>query len=286
MRALHTDARVSWLQRVPLLGTHAMCLAVFFVGASARNVLVCILLYYARMLAVTVGYHRYFSHRAFKTGRGFQMCLAIAASSSAERGVLWWASHHRHHHRASDTQDDVHSPLHRGFWWSHFGWLFCARYDQTDFEAIRDFARYPELRFLDRYYMLVPGALAVILYVAGGFSLLIWGFFVSTVLLWHGTFTINSLNHMFGSRRYSTNDGSRNNWLLAILVTCGEGWHNNHHYRPSSANHGRVWWEIDLTYGLLKALAWIGLVWDLREAAPETKLAPLRCSPEKAGSQP
>jgi stearoyl-CoA desaturase (delta-9 desaturase) len=265
-----TEHQISWADHVPLLATHAMCLAAFWTGASARDLLVCAALFYVRMFGVSAGYHRYFSHRAFKTSRAFQLVLAILACSSAQRGVLWWAGHHRHHHRASDQPDDIHSPRHRGFVWAHFGWLLSKRHEETNLRAVRDFARYPELRFLDRHYLLVPGALALVLYLAGGASLLVWGFFISTVLVWHSAFTINSIHHMFGSRRYETSDDSRNNWFLAIFVTCGEGWHNNHHHRPHTASFGRAWWEIDVTYRVLQVLSLTGLVWDLREHRPET----------------
>jgi stearoyl-CoA desaturase (delta-9 desaturase) len=272
--------RIHWLVSIPFLATHAMALSAFFVGFRLRDVLVCLGLYYFRMWAVTAGYHRYFSHRSYKTGRVFQFILAFLGSTCAQKGVLWWAAHHRHHHKESDQPGDVHSPTQRGFWWSHVGWVLSSKYEDTRYELIRDFARYPELRFLNRWHLLPPVLLAVALYLIGGFSMLVWGFFVSTVLLWHGTFTINSLSHVFGRRRYKTTDTSRNNWLLA-LITCGEGWHNNHHYHQNTANQGWFWWELDLTYYVLKALSWIGVVWDLRLPSDAVKYAHLRYSDEE-----
>jgi len=261
---------MNWVGSIPFFAVHAMCLAAFWTGAPLKHVLACIGLYYVRMFGVTAVYHRYFAHRAFKTGRVFQFILALLATTSAQKGILWWAAHHRHHHRESDTENDIHSPVRKGFWWSHVGWILCTKYDATRYESIRDFARYPELVWLNRLHLVPPVVLAVALYFIGGFSLLIWGFFISTTLLWHGTFTINSLSHVFGSRRYKTTDTSRNNLLLA-LITCGEGWHNNHHYYQNTANQGWFWWEVDFSFYVLKALSWVGLVWDLRLPSASVK---------------
>lgn len=237
---------------------------VIALGFSLSGLALAVALYYARMFFVTGAYHRYFSHRSFKTSRPFQLLLAIGASSTVQKGVLWWAACHRHHHKFSDEPEDLHSPRH-GFWWSHLGWILCRDFQATDTEKVRDLARFPELRFLDRFHLLVPVALAAALLAAGGLHAFVWGFLVSTVLLWHGTFTINSLSHVFGRRRYPTADDSRNNLVLA-LITMGEGWHNNHHRYMSAAHQGFRWYEIDLTYYVLRALAAAGLIWDLRRA--------------------
>jgi stearoyl-CoA desaturase (delta-9 desaturase) len=221
--------------------------------------------YFARMFIVTAGYHRYFSHRAFRTSRVFQFILALGAQSAAQRGVLWWASHHRAHHKTSDTPLDVHSAKLKGFWQSHVGWILGNEMNATDHSLVSDLARYPELRLLDKpgVHILPTVALALAFLFIGGMHGLVWGFFVSTVLVWHGSFSINSLSHLFGRKRYETGDESRNNWFLALLTT-GEGWHNNHHHYQSSANQGFRWWEIDITYYLLRLMAVFGLIWDLR----------------------
>jgi stearoyl-CoA desaturase (Delta-9 desaturase) len=224
---------------------------------------VCLALFYGRMFFVTAGYHRYFSHRAFKTSRVFQFVIALIATSTGQKGVLWWAAHHRHHHRYSDMEEDLHSPTLFGLFWSHIGWILSDRYNQTRTDYIGDFNKYPELRWLNRYHMIPPVALGAAVWLAGGFPLFVWGFCVSTVLLWHATFTINSLSHLFGSRRYPTTDTSRNNFVLALL-TMGEGWHNNHHHYMASVRQGFFWWEVDFTYYGLKLLSWLGIVWDLR----------------------
>ncbi len=274
------DERISFVRSSPFLLAHVACLAAIWTGAHVQDVIVCIGLYFFRMLALTIGYHRYFSHRSFKTGRPFQFVLALLGTLCTQKGVLWWAGHHRHHHRESDQEADVHSPTMRGFWWSHMGWILCPKYEATPTENIRDFARYPELRWLNRFHLLPPIALAVGLFFIGGFSMLIWGFFISTVVLWHGTFTINSLSHVFGRQRYKTTDTSRNNWLLA-LITCGEGWHNNHHYHQNTANQGWFWWEWDPSYYLLKLLARVGIVWDLRTPSDAVKYAHRRYGTEE-----
>ena len=275
----------------------AAVIGVAVLGFSWKGLLLAVVIYYVRMFGVTAGYHRYFSHRTFRTGRVMQLILALLAMSSAQKGVLWWAAHHRAHHKYSDLPGDVHSAKLDGFWWSHVGWIISSKHEDTDMSKVKDLAAYPELRWLNRWFLVPPVVLGVGLWLAGGWFALVWGMFVSTTLLWHGTFTINSLTHLFGRRRYATTDNSRNSFLLA-LVTMGEGWHNNHHYYQRSVNQGFFWWEIDPTYYLLRALAAVGLVWDLhtpprrvRDAfkaepaaapAPEPDAAPAFAEPETA----
>ena len=255
--------RIEWLRQVPFLAIHAGCLLLPWAGTSAAAVGTCIALYAVRMFAITAFYHRYFSHRAFRAGRVTQFVFALLGASAAQRGPLWWASHHRHHHVHSDQPQDSHSALRHGLAWSHFGWFMARGNFRPRLELVESFAQYPELRFLDRFDALVPMALAIGLYLAGGLQMLVWGFCVSTVLLYHATFSINSLAHSLGSRRYATRDASRNNFWLALL-TFGEGWHNNHHHYPASARQGFFWWEIDATWWILKLLATAGIVHDLR----------------------
>lgn len=254
---------------VSFLVLHLACLAVFWVAFSWKAVVLGLALYGIRMFAITAGYHRYFSHRTYKLGRTSQFLLAFLAQTSAQKGVLWWGAHHRHHHKASDTPADIHSPVSHGFFWSHVGWVLSDKYDTYDPAAIADFAKFPELRFLDAYHWICPWALGTATFLAGrwmgigGLSALVWGFFVSTVFLWHGTFCINSLSHLWGTRRFETNDHSRNNWVLA-LITLGEGWHNNHHAYQASCRQGLRWWEIDVTFYVLKALSWMRVVRDMK----------------------
>jgi len=276
--------RIDWLRVVPFIGLHLACLGVIWVGFSWFALGMAIALYALRMFAITGFYHRYFSHKAFRTSRPVQFFFAALGAASVQRGPLWWAAHHRHHHRHADTEHDIHSPRH-GFWRSHMGWFMTPRSFATDHDAVKDLSRFPELRMLDRYDILVPVLLAVFLFVFGGWlqssmpelgtsgpQLLVWGFFVSTVVLFHVTVTINSLAHRWGSRRFATRDDSRNNWLLALL-TFGEGWHNNHHHFPGSARQGFTWWEYDLTYYTLRVMSWFGLVWDLKTVPPALRNA-------------
>jgi len=256
-------SRIDWLGAIPFLAIHLLALGSLWTGITPAAAVCCVALYLIRMFAVTGGYHRYFSHRTYKTSRVFQFVLAFVAQTSAQRGALWWAAHHRHHHLHSDQPQDIHSPVQDGFWYSHVLWLFDSRTPQTDYSRIPDLARYPELRFLNKYFLLPPILLGTAVYFALGAPGLFFGFFASTVLLWHGTFTINSLSHVFGRRRFATSDDSRNNWLLA-LVTLGEGWHNNHHRFSSSTRQGFYWYELDITHLILKMLSWLGLVWQLR----------------------
>ncbi len=256
---------------IPFIFMHLACIAVIFVGVSLPAVLLCLGLYALRMFGLTAGFHRYFSHRTYKTSRVFQFIIAFIGTLAVQKGPLWWAAHHRRHHKYTDQEGDVHSPVQDGFWWSHVGWIISTKYDPTDWSAIKDFAQYPELRLLNKYSTTPGIALAVLCFLIGGWQFLVWGFFVSTVLLYHGTFSVNSLAHMWGSRRFKSNDDSRNNFWIA-LWTGGEGWHNNHHHYMSSVNQGFYWWEVDFTYYTLKVLSWFGIVWDMRRP-PERILA-------------
>ncbi len=268
--------RIDWLRAAPYIGLHLACLGVLWVGVSWFAVGMAVAMYAVRMFALTGFYHRYFAHRAFKTSRPVQFLFAAIGATCVQRGPLWWAAHHRNHHRHTDTPADPHSPRQHGFWWSHSGWFLTPRGFRTDWEAIPDLRRFPELRFLDRFDLLLPVLLALALFLLGGWlqqhvpqlgtdgpQLLVWGFFVSTVALFHATFTINSLAHRFGSRRFDTRDDSRNNLWLALL-TFGEGWHNNHHFFPGAARQGFRWWELDLTWYGLKALSWTRVIRELK----------------------
>jgi stearoyl-CoA desaturase (delta-9 desaturase) len=254
-----------------------MTLGVLWVGVSPVAVLVCLALFWVRMFAITGFYHRYLSHRSYKTSRWFQFLFALVGNSSTQKGPLWWAAHHRHHHQYSDELEDVHSPAQRGLLYAHVGWIFDRANSRTRLRLVPDLAKFPELRVLDRFDVLIPILLGTACFGLGvllaaeapslgtsGMQMLVWGYFVSTVALAHATFTINSLSHVFGRRRFQTTDTSRNNLALALL-TMGEGWHNNHHFYPTSTRQGFYWWEIDLTYYGLYLLSKIGLIWDLKK---------------------
>ncbi|HEX7816731.1 acyl-CoA desaturase [Dyella sp.] len=274
--ATDCDEHIDWLRALPFALMHLACLAVPWVGISAAAMVVAVFMYALRMFAITGFYHRYFSHRTFRTSRAMQFIFAVIGAACVQRGPLWWAAHHRHHHRHADTELDPHSPSIKGFWHSHLGWFLTPAAFRTDLERVPDLKDYPELCWLDRFDIAVPVLFAASLFGLGallhhlapglgtsGGQMLVWGFFVSTVALFHATVTINSLAHRFGRRRFDTRDDSRNNAWLA-LITFGEGWHNNHHFYPGSVRQGFRWWEIDLTWYGLRWLACLGLVWDLK----------------------
>ena len=268
--------KVDWIRVMPFIAMHLACFAVIFVGWSWFAVLFAVVFFVVRMFFITGFYHRYFSHRAYETSRAGQFILAILGGTCVQRGPLWWAAHHREHHRHSDTPEDVHSPRRHGFIWSHVGWIMSKANFPTKLKAVPDLAKYPELVFLDRFDTLIPFAVGGLVFTLGsilgnfapglgtnGPQLLVWGFFISTVVHLHASVTINSVAHVFGKRRYPTTDDSKNSFLLALL-TLGEGWHNNHHYYPGAARNGFRWWEVDVTYYLLVALSWTRFIKNLR----------------------
>ncbi len=277
--AENAELRTDWLRITPYIGIHLMCFGVIWVGWSSVAVGIAGFLYLLRIFAITGFYHRYFSHRTFKTSRWFQLLFGLIGTASIQRGPLWWAAHHRHHHAHSDDPEDVHSPVQHGFLWSHMGWFTAPVNFPTKIELIQDFAKFPELRFLDRFDLVISVLIGTGMFIFGaslpaelgtsGMQMLVW-FFISTVILYHVTYMINSLAHVYGSRRYETTDTSRNNPFLAILAF-GEGWHNNHHHYPNTARQGFYWWEIDMSYYIIVALSWLGLVWDVKPLPAEIR---------------
>ena len=274
---------IDFYRVIPFVLIHLACFALIWVGYSWFAVIFAIMLYVVRMFAITGFYHRYFAHKAFQTSRAGQFIFAVLGATAVQRGPLWWAGHHRHHHAHSDEQDDAHSPVQHGFLWSHIGWFLSRANFSTQFDRVKELAKFPELRFIDRFDVLVPVIFALSIFGLGvllenlapqlhtnGWQLLVWGFVISTVVLYHATFSVNSLAHVWGKRRYATRDHSRNNFIIA-LFTLGEGWHNNHHHYPGSASQGFYWWEIDLTYYGLRLLASLGLIWDLRKVPDQIR---------------
>ena len=268
--------RVDLVRVMPFVVLHLGCLGVLWVGWSPFAVWTAVALYFVRMFAVTGVHHRYFSHKTYSTSRFGQFLLALYAATTVQRGSLWWAYHHRHHHQHSDGPEDAHSPHVHGFWWSHIGWITSRRNFPTDYSKIKDLAKFPELVWLNRLDLLVPLLFAGAIWGTGawlgvhrpqlgvtGPQLLVWGFFISTTLLFHGTACINSMAHLMGRRRFKTDDDSRNSFILAI-ITLGEGWHNNHHRYQGATRNGFYWWEIDPTYYGLKVLSWTGFIWGLK----------------------
>ena len=284
------ENQIDWPRVIPFVCLHLACFGIIYVGFSWFALIFALALYVIRMFAITAFYHRYFAHKAFKTSRIGQFIFAVFGASAVQRGPLWWASHHRNHHAHSDELIDAHSPHQHGFLWSHIGWFLSRANFSTQIERVKELAKFPELRFLDRFDVIIPIALAASIYGLGetlaltaphlntnGFQLFIWGFILSTVLLYHGTFCVNSLAHVWGKRRYATRDHSRNNALIA-LITLGEGWHNNHHHFPGSASQGFYWWEVDFTYYGLRVLAALGIIWDLKTVPAAIKNAHIKRS--------
>ncbi len=268
--------RVDWMRCIPFIILHAGCFGALWVGVSPVAVWTAVALYFVRMFAVTGIYHRYFSHKTYSTSRFGQFLLALWGATTVQRGALWWAYHHRHHHQHSDDPEDAHSPHVHGFWWSHIGWITSRRNFPTDYSKIKDLAKFPELVWLNRFDTVIPIIFAAAIFSVGvlleryapglgtnGPQMLVWGFFISTTFLFHGTACINSMAHLMGKRRFNTSDDSRNSFILA-LICLGEGWHNNHHRYQSSTRNGFYWWEIDITYYGLKALSWTRLIWGLK----------------------
>ncbi|HEY0561941.1 MAG TPA: acyl-CoA desaturase [Methylophilus sp.] len=279
----HKENHIDWWRVIPFVLLHVACFSLIWVGWSWFAVIFAIVLYAIRMFAITGFYHRYFAHKSFQTSRVGQLIFAIIGATAVQRGPLWWAAHHREHHVHSDQDQDAHSPVQHGFFWSHMGWFLSTTNFATKFERVKELATFPELRFLDRFDVIVPVLFAIAIYGLGellanmaphlhtnGLQLLVWGFVISTVALYHATFSVNSLAHVWGKRRYQTRDHSRNNFLIALL-TLGEGWHNNHHHYPGAAKQGFYWWEIDFTYYGLRLLAALGLIWNLRQVPIEIR---------------
>ena len=281
---VNQEESLNWLRIVPFLLLHLACFAVIWVGWSPIAIIVAISFYVLRMVGITAFYHRYFAHKTFQTSRFMQFIFALIGSAATQRGPLWWASHHRHHHHYADTNEDVHSPI-KGFFWSHMGWFLSDKNFKTRLELIPDFARFKELILLDRFDIFVPLSCLAIMYLLGsmlnyfypnwgtsGLQMMIWGYVISTVVLLHATLSINSFAHRFGSRRFETKDTSRNSLLLA-LITFGEGWHNNHHQFPHSARQGLRWWEIDMSFYIIKLMEKIGLVWNVKPGPNKVQIA-------------
>lgn len=268
--------KADWGRIWPFLAMHVACLGAFGVGCSKTALIVAITLYWVRIFSIGAFYHRYFSHKTFQTNRFWQFIFAIMCMTSIQRGPLWWAAHHREHHIISDMPDDPHSPVQTSFWWSHCGWFLSQKFFHYNPDRIKDFSKFPELKFLDRYDTLVPFGLAIFLFCLGqglnyfhpeyhtsGLQLLVWGFCISSVAVWHSTFCVNSISHRFGTKSYATKDNSRNSFIVAFF-TMGEGWHNNHHHYPATARQGFKWWQFDPTYYILVLLEKLKVIKNLK----------------------
>lgn len=227
-----------------------------------------VLYFLTACLGVTFGFHRLLTHRSLKAPRWLERSLATLGTLALQGGPLLWVAHHRMHHSRSDSQGDPHNSR-LGFWHSHMGWMLQRSPEFEDFRYLRKFARDvcadPYLLWLSKppVQITLQVAVGLALLAVGGWSYAIWGIFVRLVAVYHVTWFVNSASHMWGYRRYETNDRSRNNWWVALLAF-GEGWHNNHHAEPSAVHVSRSWWELDVTWMFIKLLYSLGIVCDLK----------------------
>jgi stearoyl-CoA desaturase (delta-9 desaturase) len=241
-------------------------LLVFVVPFSAGYIGLWAVSHFLRAVGLTLAFHRYFAHRAFQMNRVARFVWACIGTAAMQKGPLWWAGHHVNHHRFADREGDPHSPMISGVYYAHIGWfLNDAKHNviEASNPVIRDFSKAPEILWLDRLFFVPPILLALAIYLAGGMPWLVWGFCLPTVTLAHATFAINTVNHLFGSRRFDTIDESRNN-VVTALFAAGEGWHNNHHRYQRAARNGFYWWEFDPTWYVIRLMEMVGLAWDVQ----------------------
>jgi stearoyl-CoA desaturase (delta-9 desaturase) len=265
----------------------ASAVLIFFVPFAWPLVALWAVSHFLRAIGLTLSFHRYFAHRAFKMNRAARFLWTLVGTAAMQKGPLWWAGHHVNHHRFADRDGDPHSPMVSGFYYAHIGWfLNDAKHDRLEASnpVIRDFSKAREIAWLDTYYAVPPLLLAIAMYLIGGMPWLLWGFCLPTVTLSHSTFAINTINHMFGSRRFETIDDSRNNPLTALFAV-GEGWHNNHHRYQRAARNGFYWWEFDPTWYVIRLMAAVGLVWDI-QTVPQRIYAEARTAKERRRHQP
>jgi len=253
------QATIFWVVQASALLVFAVPFRWAFLGLWAAS-------HFLRAIGLTLVFHRYLAHRAFRMNRVARFVWTFIGTAAMQKGPLWWAGHHVNHHRFADREGDPHSPMISGFYYAHVGWfLHDTKHDRVEATnpVIRDFSTVPEIAWLDRYFFLPPAALAATLFLAGGWPWLVYGFCLPTMTLAHATFAINTVNHMFGSRRFDTLDESRNNPLTAFFAV-GEGWHNNHHRYQRAARNGFYWWEVDVTWYVIRLMSAVGLAWNVQ----------------------
>jgi fatty-acid desaturase len=241
---------------------HAFALlAPWFFSWSALGVML-LLHWLFGSIGICLGYHRLLSHRSFQVPKGLEYTIAFIGALALQGGPIFWVAGHRLHHAYTEDEDKDPYSARRGFWWSHMLWMFYPHPEFFDYQEYKRFApdleRDPFYRWLNRYFFLLQLPLGALLYWLGGWSFVIYGMFVRAVLLWHSTWFINSVTHVWGYRSFNIPDNSRNLWWAAIL-TYGEGWHNNHHAYPNVAKAGWHWWEYDPTWWAIWLLKHIGL---------------------------
>lgn len=253
---------LSWIFASFFVAMHALALlAPWFFSWSALGVMI-LLHWLFGSIGICLGYHRILSHRSLQVPKWLEYTIAVIGAMALQGGPIFWVAGHRlHHAHTEDEHKDPYSAK-RGFWWSHMLWMFYPVEEYFDYEQYKkyapDLARQPFYRWLNSYFLFLQIPVAILLYILGGWSFVIYGVFLRVVLLWHSTWLINSATHIKGYRTFDCDDNSRNLWWAAIL-TYGEGWHNNHHAHPNVAQAGLRWWEIDMTWWAIKVLKSLGL---------------------------
>jgi fatty-acid desaturase len=254
--------KLSWVSVGFFTIVHALALlAPWFFSWSALGITI-LLHWFLGSIGICLGYHRLLSHRSFQVPKWLEYVIALIGAAALQGGPIFWIAGHRLHHAHTEDEEKDPYSARKGFWWSHMLWILYPKSDFFDadkyFRYAPDLARDPFYLWLDKYFLLLQIPVGVGLYLLGGWSYVIWGMCVRSVFLWHSTWFINSVTHMWGYRTFETNDNSRNLWWAAI-VTYGEGWHNNHHAYPNVAKAGWRWWEVDVTWWAIQVLRAFGL---------------------------
>ena len=273
--ALSDRQRVNWLVTIILALVHTGAVAALFLFNWRAFASAVLLVWIATGFGISLGYHRLHTHRSYKVPRLLEYFFAVCGTVTLEGGPIFWVAVHRIHHQKSDQPGDPHSPR-EGAWWSHMGWILFgeAKHNNTRLMAkyAPDLAKDRFYVWLNDYHWIPPVIVGLMLLVVGGLPMFLWGGCLRTVVGLHATWAVNSVTHLWGSRRFATRDDSRNNWWVA-LFTFGEGWHNNHHAHPSSARHGLAWYELDISWITIKFLKHLGVARSVRVARLNSPLA-------------
>ena len=268
---LANGQKINWVTTLILAGLHIGAFAAFFCFSWKAFFMAVALHWVAVGWGISLGYHRLHTHQSYQCPRWLEYFFAVCGTMTLEGGPMFWVGTHRVHHAKSDKAGDPHSP-HEGTFWSHMGWIVFGEtnHNNSQFMAKHapELARHKFYWWLNTYHWIPVVATGLALLAFGGWSMFLWGFCLRIVYGLHCTWLINSATHIFGSRRFETADDSRNSFILAVL-TFGEGWHNNHHAHQTSARHGMLWYEFDISWITLKLLKSVGLVWGVRLVKPE-----------------
>ncbi|MCA1592933.1 MAG: fatty acid desaturase [Acidobacteria bacterium] len=257
---------INWSTCITMVVFHAASIAALFMFTWKGLAAAALLWWISGSLGIGMGFHRLLTHRGFKTPKWVEYFLTICGMLTLESGAINWVATHRIHHSHTDAPGDPHTPR-DGAWWAHIGWILTGTAQQHDEAILRRYT--PDLMkdkvhvWLNKWFYLPLVVVGVLLFALGGWSLLMWGIFMRVTVGWHATWLVNSATHMWGTRRFETNEDSTNNPVVALL-TFGEGWHNNHHAYPRAARHGFAWYELDVNWMGIRALQLLGLAHDIK----------------------